>query len=170
MCMLDIEVFDNSKSDSSLLKIKLSGLKFNFKRFDESKYHNPVILYEQNWTVMFTLRDVVQGTTEYSYVRIQNSTANYLLSKTDFVISKMTFVPFTNRYMSKEGRSIFLNNRLYFFFCQYHPNVKRIQKIYYKFANLIYDRIMFSPYIYKMDDRQASDLAFRDFNFLIKDD
>ncbi|KII75190.1 hypothetical protein RF11_06503 [Thelohanellus kitauei] len=100
MCMLDIEVFDNTiseDSNSSLHKIQLSGFKLNFLGFDESKYHNPALLYDKKWkdiTIRFKLRDVFRGTAEYSFVRIINNIPFNLMPKNDFIISKMKFIPF----------------------------------------------------------------------------
>ncbi|KII71838.1 hypothetical protein RF11_01383 [Thelohanellus kitauei] len=59
MCMLDIEVFDNSlyrSFDSSLHKIQLSGFKHHFMGFDESKYYDPTLLYDKKWTIERTKR------------------------------------------------------------------------------------------------------------------
>ncbi|KII71837.1 hypothetical protein RF11_01382 [Thelohanellus kitauei] len=172
MLVLDIDVFDNSISgsfDSSIHKIQMSGFKYYFDGFDESKYCDP------------TLRDVFKGTLEYSFARIESHVPNYLLPENDFIISSMKFIPVNTSYIpgrncninsknaipmlpySRSFGEIITNNKVLIIVTQ------RIQQVQYTYGNLTGDTITSKPYFYELNDPGAIDLVYRDYSFMTDD-
>ncbi|KII73294.1 hypothetical protein RF11_04879 [Thelohanellus kitauei] len=93
--VMDIDIFDNSKADDSthlLYSLKVNGFKYNFFSFDPSKLHPQALLYDKNWkniTIRFTVRDVFNGTSEYSFVRVINHIPDYMQPENDFIFTNL---------------------------------------------------------------------------------
>ncbi|KII73301.1 hypothetical protein RF11_04886 [Thelohanellus kitauei] len=179
---MDIDVFDNSQTDDSthiLHSITLSAFKYKFLGYDKSKQYLKALLYDKNWkniTIRFKIRDVLNGTTEYSFIRVINHIPYYLQPENDFIFTNLRVGPLTGSSMCIYNRNYLIDSTNAIALLPYNitfkeplTNKKPSQMMLHKYGNLTGDHVISIPYLCPRFDKNIHELALRDYSIFTDD-